>query len=1341
MNGSYFLRALACVLATGFIIHSSRAQSGYAVTERGPDYKVLQKTTVENGTNHVHRYTELATGMNYTNASGQLVETQEKVTILSTGGAVANQGRHQVYFPANIYNGVLQVVTPDGRHLQCRPLGVSYDDGSNTVFIATLTNAVGYLTSSNQVTYRNCFAGIKADLVCTYRRGGFECDLVFRAQPPTPDQFGLDADWTTLQLVTEFFNTQDPQQIPATSDEWFGLQDSTLKFGKLTMRQGKAFATKSTSSQPLSANSSTPVYKRWLHLDNRKFLIEELPLVYLADELDGLPLTASAAKPAATIKMASSRPAIPPSHGITACTNQILLAKNEFKSEPGVVLDYNAVDADQEGDLTFETDNTYLISADVNCWGNVIIENGAVIKYANDSRLNAFGVTCPTANPERPAIFTTVSDDRFGEHIEGTDGDNVCLCLFSWASLSNLRFYNPGLALFAHSADVRDCEFHGGQGLMIADSGSVGVSLHNVLFSDVSLAVELGLSSDEESASLVCENVTVDNCGYFSGLEGSSSYDASADLRNCLFTSTGGIPDASDNYYGSYTAVTTNAVVILPDADGVFQTGANAGYYLASDSPYRNVGTTDIDSDLLAELQTMTTYAPQDGGMPDTNGTDLGYHYSVNEDSDHDGLPDWWEWKYFHSFAYNGTNLDAFGNSLLSDYQNSTDPNIIQFVFTVPSQYVSTNIVSGSISILDGVPVNIAVLVDSTNIASVTWTAYTSSNITVNLGFDQGAHDVWVGLRGFPADAQQTWQGTTLVLDTNLPAISITSPTNNVSFNASRVNVSGSFTAPSIRGITVNNMTAFIHGTNYEAVNVPLDAGTNAIVAVVESWTGSTNAATINVVAVTNADGSLNDPVQLTATPVAGFDPLSADFQAQSTAPGTLVQAFYDFNGDSLADLANTDLSPVTYTYTNSGEYFPIVTLQTSVARFSSVGGWNAYDPNAIRINVQPGLEIVMSIPISNPVDIKWAGTNLYVLSGSTATITEFDSKTNIIRTLANVGSDPSGLDVDAAGNVYVALTGNNKVCKFNPTAGSFAADPGFGTGGSIGLADGTAGTDPGAFNAPYDVAVSADGGTISVSDSGNNRIQQFSAATGAFEVAFDGNGSGAGQFNTPKGLTYDSLGTLYVVDSGNNRIVVSESPGVLVISGSGGTALGQFNGPMNLSVNERGVYVADTGNNRIQKFDAPEDGLFTITPANVRFGFSTNFSQPYSVAAVDNLTNELFYVADTGNNRVVLCRAPNNDANDIMAVWNRMIGCVNTGDFKGAATCFSVVSADNYLPAFLCLGRDTIADVNQIGSLTPVFIRDHAAKFYFQQTIAGHLLLFPVEFSKEFGGWKILEF
>jgi hypothetical protein len=51
------------------------------------------------------------------------------------------------------------------------------------------------------------------------------------------------------------------------------------------------------------------------------------------------------------------------------------------------------------------------------------------------------------------------------------------------------------------------------------------------------------------------------------------------------------------------------------------------------------------------------------------------------------------------------------------------------------------------------------------------------------------------------------------------------------------------------------------------------------------------------------------------------------------------------------------------------------------------------------------------------------------------------------------------------------------------------------------------------------------------------------------------------------KGLTYDSDGNLYIVDSGSNRIVLAQDFGVVGLTGSGGMALGQFNNAINISV------------------------------------------------------------------------------------------------------------------------------------------------------------------------------
>jgi hypothetical protein len=149
----------------------------------------------------------------------------------------------------------------------------------------------------------------------------------------------------------------------------------------------------------------------------------------------------------------------------------------------------------------------------------------------------------------------------------------------------------------------------------------------------------------------------------------------------------------------------------------------------------------------------------------------------------------------------------------------------------VPNQYVTTNLVDGVITILGGVPSSIAILVDTNNFAEANWSTYTSSNLTVDIGPSPGAHEVWIGLRGRLTNSCPTWEGTTLILNSNPPVIAITSPTNSAAFNASRVNVSGWFTSTALKQIAVNSTLAFVNGTNFEARNVPLAGGSNILTA------------------------------------------------------------------------------------------------------------------------------------------------------------------------------------------------------------------------------------------------------------------------------------------------------------------------------------------------------------------------------------------------------------------------------------------------------------------------------------------------------------------------------
>ena len=93
------------------------------------------------------------------------------------------------------------------------------------------------------------------------------------------------------------------------------------------------------------------------------------------------------------------------------------------------------------------------------------------------------------------------------------------------------------------------------------------------------------------------------------------------------------------------------------------------------------------------------------------------------------------------------------------------------------NQYVNLTNAPLSLAIQSGVPYYWAVLLDNTNFGGATWTAYTSSNITANLGTVQGWHTVWVGLSGRPAGSQAAWNAVRLDLDLTAPILTVTNNT------------------------------------------------------------------------------------------------------------------------------------------------------------------------------------------------------------------------------------------------------------------------------------------------------------------------------------------------------------------------------------------------------------------------------------------------------------------------------------------------------------------------------------------------------------------------------------
>jgi len=144
-------------------------------------------------------------------------------------------------------------------------------------------------------------------------------------------------------------------------------------------------------------------------------------------------------------------------------------------------------------------------------------------------------------------------------------------------------------------------------------------------------------------------------------------------------------------------------------------------------------------------------------------------------DVDHDGLPDWWEVEHFGNLEQSaGGDYDDDGVLNVDEYLRGSDPNTIEFLTSFSNDHVSSNSVSGTITVLKGVPAKMAVLVNTTNCPPAAWTNFMPL-FSATLP-REGTNEVRVGLRGLPAFAEQTWDVTVITRDTNAPSLIITNP-------------------------------------------------------------------------------------------------------------------------------------------------------------------------------------------------------------------------------------------------------------------------------------------------------------------------------------------------------------------------------------------------------------------------------------------------------------------------------------------------------------------------------------------------------------------------------------
>ena len=307
----------------------------------------------------------------------------------------------------------------------------------------------------------------------------------------------------------------------------------------------------------------------------------------------------------------------------------------------------------------------------------------------------------------------------------------------------------------------------------------------------------------------------------------------------------------------------------------------------------------------------------------------------------------------------------------------------------------------------------------------------------------------------------------------------------------------------------------------------------------------------------------------------------------------------------------------------------------------------------------------------------------------------------------------PRGLAVDAAGNLYVADTENNRVVRFpSPfaAAGGQRADLIYGqaTSTSRGCISGNPAVT--SLCAPRAVAV-APSGELFVADTNDHRVLRFiQQGTGADLVA-DGvfgqpsltvtgcNTGGvvtASTLCSPRGVAVDRNGNLYVSDSSNNRVLEYDAPladavadrvfgqggnpGTNACNPGGSKSAATLCAPGTVAVDgnvDVNVYVADEGNNRVLGYRTPliADQVADAVLGQASFVNTTTCTSTSSTCMPSTVpgvgvdpTNGLF-VADAPQNRVLWFAAPmavSPAAGHVLGQADLFSGTPNWADIQG---------------------------------------------------------------------------
>ena len=242
------------------------------------------------------------------------------------------------------------------------------------------------------------------------------------------------------------------------------------------------------------------------------------------------------------------------------------------------------------------------------------------------------------------------------------------------------------------------------------------------------------------------------------------------------------------------------------------------------------------------------------------------------------------------------------------------------------------------------------------------------------------------------------------------------------------------------------------------------------------------------------------------------------------------------------------------------------------------------------------------------------------------------------LATDAQIANSTWTVTIDNSGNLFIADQGNHRIRRVDASTGYITTVAGDGS-SSFSVDDGlTLATDASISN-PYGVVVD-NAGNLFFADFINDRIRRVDAitdiittvvGTGTPGSSGDAGPASLAQLNSPAGIAMDSAGNLFIADSANNRIrrVDASTGNITTVAGNGGIGFSGDGGlatnasfffPYGVAVDSNGnLFIADTFNKRIRRVDGSTGVITTIVNSP---GFVFNLS-------LDNAGNVFYVIRD----------------------------------------------------------------------------------------------------------------